>query len=60
MNKIGVNMTFFGNYPWIYIDSICGIKVREKFYSEHGFVIFIGETIPDIGEVFSLIRKYLR
>lgn len=53
-------MTFFGNYPWIYIDSICGIKVREKFYSEHGFVIFIGETIPDIGEVFSLIRKYLR
>lgn len=60
LDKIGINVTLFGNYPWVYFDSICGIKVREKFYSDHGFTIFLGETIPDIGEVFSLIRKYTK
>jgi hypothetical protein len=68
LKKIGIEVKLVGNYPWVYIDEICGIKVKEKFYGNHGFtLIFLPvrtdrppSNFTDIGETFKLIRKYVR
>ncbi len=66
LRKIGIEIELFGNYPWIYLDTINGKKVIEKFYAEHGFTIAFHPVKPnqkfeftDIKEIFNLIRKYL-
>jgi len=68
LKKIGIEVKLVGNYPWVYIDEICGIRVKEKFEGNHGFtLIFLPartDTPPsdftDITEIFKLIRKYSR
>ena len=68
LKKLGIEVELQGNFPWVYIDEICGIKVREKLYGNHGFtLIFLpGRTdsppseFTDITETFKLIRKYVR
>ena len=30
LKKIGIEVKLVGNYPWVYLDEICGIKVKEK------------------------------
>jgi hypothetical protein len=64
---IGVDITLGGNYPWIYIDTINGKRVKEKFQAEHGFTLAFYPIRPnqdisftDIGEIFKLIRKYVK
>jgi len=39
MTKLGIDVKLAGNYPWVYIDSINGKKVKEKFEGNHGFTI---------------------
>ena len=39
MKKIGIEVTLIGNVPWIYIDTINGKRVKEKFHANHGFTI---------------------
>lgn len=66
LKKIGIEVKLSGNYPWVYIDEICGKRVTEKFNGNHGFtIIFLpvrNDSPPseftDIGETFKLIRKY--
>ena len=68
LKKIGIDVKLSGNFPWVYIDEICGIRVTEKFQANHGFtLIFLpGRTdspvseFTDITEIFKLIRKYVR
>ena len=68
LKKIGIEVKLVGNFPWVYIDEICGIKVKEKFAGNHGFtLIFLpgrNDSPPseftDIEETFKLIRKYSR
>jgi len=68
LKKIGIEVKLVGNYPWVYIDEICGIKVKERFEGNHGFtLIFLpvrNDSPPseftDIEEIFKLIRKYSR
>jgi hypothetical protein len=68
LKKIGIEVKLVGNYPWVYIDEICGIKVKERFEGNHGFtLIFLpvrNDSPPseftDISETFKLIRKYSR
>ena len=68
LKKIGIEVKLVGNYPWVYIDEICGIKVKERFAGNHGFtIIFLPvrndsppSNFTDIGETFKLIRKYSR
>jgi hypothetical protein len=67
MKKIGIEVTLIGNVPWIYIDTINGKRVKEKFHANHGFTIAFlpireGEELQftDIGEIFKLIRKYVK
>lgn len=66
LKKIGIDVKLSGNFPWVYIDEICGIKVKEKFEGNWGFtLIFLparNDSPPseftDIAEIFKLIRKY--
>lgn len=67
MKKIGIDIELTGNYPWIYIHTINGKRVKERFEAEHGFTIaFIPIRLnqelkfTDIGEIFKLIRKYIK
>jgi len=63
--KLGITIELFGNYPWIYLYSVNGIVITEKFESEHGFTIAYHPLRPgdilefiNINEIFKIIRKY--
>ena len=65
LKKIGINVSLSSNVPWIYIDTINGKKVIEKFEANHGFTIAFLPIrkdqelkFTDIGEIFKLIREY--
>ena len=67
LGRIGITIELWGNVPWIYLHSINGKVVKERFMAEHGFTIaFIPIRIDqelqftDIGEIFKLIRKYVK
>lgn len=67
LKKIGVDIKLVGNYPWIYIDSINGKTVTEKFQAIHGFTVAFlpirteqEMQFTDIAEIFKLIRKYIK
>lgn len=59
LDKIGIKTKLLGNYPWVYITEINDRKVREKFASDHGFVVAVGNKIY-VKETFDLIRKYIK
>jgi hypothetical protein len=66
MKLIGIDVKLAGNYPWIYIHEINGVRVTEKFEAEHGFTIAFLPVRTDqelaftnITEIFKLIRKYI-
>ncbi len=66
LKKLGIEVKLQGNFPWVYINEICGIKVEERFLGNHGFtLIFLPGRLDsppseftDITEIFKLIRKY--
>jgi len=66
LKKIGIEIKLQGNFPWVYIDEICGKRVTETFMGNHGFtLIFLpvrNDSPPseftDIKEIFKLLRKY--
>jgi hypothetical protein len=61
MERIGIHLELLGNYPWVYISTINGKKVKEKFRSEYGFVLGYtnkGFIFEDLTQIFNLIRKY--
>ena len=65
LNKIGIEINLIGNFPWIYLDTVNGNKVKEKFMANHGFTIAFlplksnkSLEFTDIKEIFSIIRKY--
>jgi hypothetical protein len=66
LKKIGIDVKLSGNFPWVYIDEICGKRVTEKFEGNHGFtLIFLPgrndspvSEFTDITEIFKLLRKY--
>ena len=65
--KIGIDCQFIGNYPWIYLDSVNGIKVKGNFEGNHGFTAFFLPVradkemrMTDITIVFSKIRETLQ
>lgn len=64
LKKLGIDIELGGNFPWIYINTINGKRVTEKFQGNHGFTVFFlqikgGVRVTDTREIFKLIRKYL-
>jgi hypothetical protein len=68
LKKIGIDVKLSGNFPWVYIDDICGVRVTETLAANHGFtLIFLPgrndspvSEFTDIEEIFKLIRKYVK
>lgn len=65
MKKLNIDVKLSGNYPWIYIDTINGKRVTERFLGNHGFTIAFLPIKPedkleltDIKEIMNVIRKY--
>jgi hypothetical protein len=63
LQKIGIEITLIGNYPWIYLHKVNGNHVNEKFMAEHGFTIAFLSGINDVEltdkkKIFEIIRKY--
>jgi hypothetical protein len=65
MKKLNIDVKLSGNYPWIYIDTINGKRVTERFLGNHGFTIAFLPLKPedkleltDIKEIMNVIRKY--
>lgn len=63
--KIGIKVTLFANYPWIYIHTINGKIVTETFEGDHGFTVAFLPVLKqhklvftDITEIFKLIKRY--
>lgn len=67
LQRIGIEITFSINYPWVYIYSINGQVVKEKHASDHGFVIGYcvvknGKNFhfTGINTIFNLLKKYVK
>lgn len=64
LNKIGIKVELAENVPWIYLDTINGKRVTDKYLGNHGFTVSFyprkGEELEftDIKKFFKLIRKY--
>jgi len=60
LKRLDIELEMFGNAPWIYLDSVNGVKVTDKLHSEHKFTIAFrnnGTELTDIKEIFKVIRK---
>lgn len=40
LKKIGIEIELIGNYPWVYLDKVNGVRITEKFEGNHGFTAF--------------------
>jgi len=63
--KIGIDVEFVANYPWIYLYKINGTLVKEKYEADHGFTVAFLPVRRDkpfhfteLNIIFKLIRKY--
>ena len=66
LERIGIDIELNGNWPLCYLTEINGQPVKEKFMSEHGWVVgfMVVKTgqlkITNIPELFNLIRQYVK
>jgi len=65
LNKIGIDVEFVANFPWIYLYKINGQLVKERYEAEHGFTVAFLPVRQDkpfhfteLNVIFKLIRKY--
>ena len=63
LNKLGIDVTFAANYPWIYFDTINGKKVTGTFHANHGWTTFFLQMdgsykFSDRREVFKKVRQF--
>jgi hypothetical protein len=65
LQKIGIDVTFAANYPWIYFDTINGKKVTGTFHANHGWTAFFSPVkiqgkvkFSDRREVFKKVREF--
>ena len=68
MQRIGIEIEFVGNFPWIYLDRVNGIRIRqEDFTANHGFnIAWYGirnedkiKLAEDPKTIIALIRRYV-
>ena len=62
LKRIGVDVELVLNYPWVYMTTVNGVPVTEKFMANHGFTAFFvhkGDKWSDRRKVFAKIRELL-
>jgi len=62
LENIGIKIQLGGNYPWIYLDKVNDVRVKEEFYGNHGFTAFWatncgGAKFTERRAVFKKIRE---
>jgi hypothetical protein len=62
LQRLGIQVTFAANYPWIYFDTINGKKVTGRFHANHGWTAFFMQLdgsykFSDRKEVFKKVRN---
>jgi hypothetical protein len=61
LSKIGVDVKLVANFPWIYLDTVNGVKVSGTKNSEHGWCITYHNTdlrnLTFRRDLFSKIRE---
>lgn len=60
LSKIGINIEFSGNAPWVYLDRINGNRVNTIFGAKHGFCVgFLTDmrNLSNRKEMFKYIRE---
>jgi hypothetical protein len=67
LQKIGIDVTFAANYPWIYFDTINGKEVTGTFHANHGWTAFFYPVeihgkikFSDRREVFKKVREFIK
>ena len=67
LEKIGIDVTFAANYPWIYFNTINGKKVTGTFHGNHGWTAFFSPVdlhgkvkFSDRREVFKKVREFTK
>ena len=40
LNRIGIEVTLIGNYPWVYMDTVNNKQIKENFCACHGYTAF--------------------
>jgi hypothetical protein len=67
MKKLNIDLELSSNYPWIYLTSVNGNRIKKEDYYDgnHGFTIAFSPLKPDekvkitsITKTFRVIRKY--
>ena len=65
LSKLGIEIEYVANFPWIYLNKINGQAVEEKYEANHGFTVAFLPVradkdfhFTDLGVIFKLIRKY--
>lgn len=62
LRRIGITVDLIGNVPWIYLNSVNGNYVRDKYKANHGFTIAFLQgdgsvKLTDTKVIFDVIRK---
>ena len=65
LGRVGIDVEFAANFPWIYLYRINGKLVKERYKAEHGFTIAFLPARRDkpfhfteLNVIFKLIRNY--
>jgi hypothetical protein len=65
LNKVGVKVEVLANFPWIYLGTVNGKKVTEKYEADWGFTVAFLPVrsdrplrFTDLSYIFEIIRKY--
>jgi hypothetical protein len=68
LRRCGIEIELVGNYPWIYLDKVNGIRIKsEDFTANHGFnIAWYGirnedkiRLAEDPKTIIALIRRYV-
>lgn len=62
LGNIGIRIQLMGNFPWVYLEKVNGIKIEEVLHARHGFCIGYSTDMRNITyrkEMFSKIREVL-
>lgn len=66
LQKIGIQLELIGNFPWVYLDKVNGVKITKRYYSKYGYTIMfvpikLGQEhkFLDGKDMFDVIRQSL-
>lgn len=63
LSKVGIDVQFSGNLPWIYLDSVNGVKVKQTKNARHGYCVAHCTRLWHLSyrkDLFNKIREMLQ